>query len=479
MAFLFFFTLKQAMNRLLLLLLLFALSANAQKARLNTRPNIVLILADDLGWADLGCYRNSFNETPALDSLAKRGVRFTQGYSTCPVCSPSRSSIMTGKTPIATGVTDWLTSRKLNAGSQPTDQLIAADTKQFMALEETTIAEVLRQNGYRTGLFGKWHLGEKAYWPEQQGFEVAAGKPHGGSPLNYFYPYKNGSRTSEDLTPTGQEGEYLTDRLTDEAIKFMEAGKDRPFFAFLSHHAVHTPLQPKPELLEKYRRKLGGHPEKAPENPHYAALLESLDQSVGKVMAYLKASGLDQNTIVVFTSDNGGLAVEEGKFTPATVNTPLRAGKGHVYEGGIRVPFIVYAPKATPHVEESVVWGADFFPTFLDMAGIANPNPEQMEGQSFARLLNAPNVKPKPRRLLWHYPHYSNQKSSPAAAIREGDWKLVQQFEGNRLELYNLKTDPSEQTDQAAQQPARLKALLAQLDTWRKRHNALMPTPKP
>lgn len=442
------------------------------------KPNIVFILADDLGWADLGCYGNSFNETPTLDAMARRGVRFTQGYATCPVCSPSRASIMTGKTPVATGVTDWLPGRKVMTGTTPNDRLVAADTKQFLALEETTLAEVLAQQGYQTGLFGKWHLGAEAYFPEKQGFSVAVGKPHGGSPLNYFYPYKNGQGAiSDDLTPTGTPGEYLTDRLTDETIKFMEANKTRSFFAYLSHHAVHIPLQPKPELLQKYRQKLNGRPENAPNNPHYAALLESLDQSVGKVLAYLKESGLDKNTIVIFTSDNGGLAVKEGPFTPATSNAPLRAGKGHVYEGGIRVPLIVCGPGVRPHTDESPVWGADFYPTLLEMAAIKLPNPTAIDGKSMVnRLKSGSRGTVGTRALVWHYPHYSNQQSGPSGAIRQGNWKLVQHFDAAAPELYNLKDDLSEQTNLADKYPTKVAALLATLDGWRKKNKAVMPT---
>ncbi len=442
------------------------------------RPNIVFILADDLGWADLGCYGNQFNETPALDALAAQGILFTQAYATCPVCSPSRASIMTGKTPVATGITDWLPGRKLTTGPVASDRLLAADTQQHLALAETTLAEVLRAQGYATGLFGKWHLGGPGHFPEQQGFEVAVGKPHGGSPLSYFYPYQNKNAQSEDLNLGGQPGEYLTDRLTDEALKFMGQHQDRPFFAFISHHAVHTPIVAKPELVEKYRQNLQGGPEEAPRNPRYAALLESLDQSVGKIMAFLTANGLAERTIVVFTSDNGGLAVEEGPHTPATLNTPLRQGKGHVYEGGVRVPLLMRVPGVPPHRQAGPVWGADFYPTLLALAQVPVPNPQAVEGANFARQLTSLGKKAPRRTLYWHYPHYSNQRGKPAAAIREGDWKLVQHYENEQIELYNLATDPGEQTDLRAQYAQRAAKLLAKLDAWRRKYGAVLPTPR-
>ncbi len=442
------------------------------------KPNIIFILADDLGWADLGCYGNMFNETPALDSLAKAGIHFTQAYATCPVCSPSRASIMTGKTPIATGITDWIPGRKQVTGTKPNDGLIGADTKQFLDLQETTLAEVLKANGYATALFGKWHLGNETYFPEKQGFDLAVGKPHSGTPLSYFFPYQNKNNTSEDLNLEGKQGEYLTDRLTDETIRFMEQNKNRPFFAYLAHHAVHTPIHAKAELIEKYQKKLNGRPENAPENPRYAALLESLDQSVGKIVKYLKTSGLDKNTILIFTSDNGGLSVEEGQFTPATSNAPLREGKGHVYEGGIRVPLLMYVPNTQPHQENMPIWGADFYPTLLAMAGIAMPNPREIEGLNLKKEILATSKKARERTLYWHYPHYSNQKSKPAAAIRVGDWKLVQHFENKQLELYDLSNDIGEKQNLSTKYPKKAQKLLKKLEEWQQKHNAILPMPK-
>lgn len=442
-----------------------------------TRRNIVLIVADDLGWADLSCYGNRFNETPALDSLARGGVRFTQAYATCPVCSPSRASLMTGKLPATLNLTDWLPGRKVMKGVTPGDKLVMPDSRQELPLEETTLAEVLHQNGYATGLFGKWHLGGEKFWPEKQGFNHAVGKPHGGSPLSYFAPYTTKAGASmADLTPTSQPGEYLTDRLTTEAVRFIEANRANPFFVFLSHHAVHIPIQAKAALIEKYTRKLAGQPSQAPRNAEYAALLESLDQSVGRVMAALKSNGLLENTLVLFTSDNGGLHVPEGPYTPATSNAPLRAGKGHVYEGGIRVPFIARIPGRRPGVSDEIIWGADLFPTLLRLNGLPIPDAGSLEGQDVsAALLTS---QPLPRRTLyWHYPHYSNQGGKPAGAIRDGDWKLVEQYETGTVELYQLDRDPGETRDVASRYPARRDELLGQLRAWRTNVRAAMPTP--
>ncbi|MCY7350790.1 MAG: sulfatase [Cytophagaceae bacterium] len=468
---------KAATLTLLTGLLMGLVSLAPRSGPLATRLNVVLIVADDLGWADLGCYGNTFNETPALDRLARRGTRFTQAYATCPVCSPSRASLMTGRLPATLDLTDWLPGRKQQTGVSPGDKLRMPDTRQQLPLEATTLAEVLQKAGYATGLFGKWHLGGAAFFPEKQGFDVAAGKPHGGSPLHYFYPYRNGTQQSADLTPTGQPGEYLTDRLTDEAVNFMAENQDKPFFVYLAHHAVHIPIQAKPVLIEKYRRKLGSRPAQAPYNPEYAALLESLDQSVGRVMTTLDSLGLTGRTLVLFTSDNGGLSVKEGPLTPATSNAPLREGKGYVYEGGIRVPLLAYLPGQTGRTSEAVVWGADFYPTLLNLLGLKMPNPAEVEGTDVSAVFRG--KAPGPRTLFWHYPHYANQGSRPAGAIREGDFKLIEQFEDRTLELYNLRTDPGEHHNLASTQPRRVQALHQKLKKWRERINARMPTPLP
>ena len=437
-----------------------------------SRPNIILILADDLGWADLSCYGNRFNETPALDSLARRGLRFTRAYAACPVCSPSRTAILTGQTPARAGVTDWLPGRKSVTGSVPSDKVLSAETAQFLDPALPTLPRTLRERGYATVQVGKWHLGEHTdrtrYAPTAYGFDVALK-----------------ARTASGANDPNGGPEYHTDRLTDEALGWMEnhlrqPGGTQPFFLYLAHDAVHIPIRTKPGLLRKYQAKQAAMAgDSAFKNPHYAALLESLDQNVGRVMALLRRTGLDRNTIVIFTSDNGGLHVEEGPLTPATSNAPLRGGKGYTYEGGVRVPFLAYLPgvATTPGVSDEIVWGADFFPTLCALAGVPVPDGAVVDGRNVADALRGGKAPERP--LFWHYPHYSNQKSTPSGAVRMGDWKLVESYETGRRELFNLRRDPGETHDLAAQHPRETSKLARLLDEYRRRVGAKMPLPKP
>lgn len=448
-----------------------------------TRLNLVLIIADDLGWADLACYGNRFNNTPSLDSLARRSLRFTQAYSACPVCSPSRAAIMTGQTPAKLGLTTFLPGRTAKG---ETDKLISSPTNQFLDPALPNLPRTLRQNGYATALVGKWHLGEHLdpvrYDPTNFGFDVAIGKPHTGSPLSYFAPYQrqnypvNGRlNVSTDLNPTAKPGEYLTDRLTDEALGWLDAHKQQPFFMYLAHHAPHIPIQAKPELIANYeakRQAMG--PDSSFKNPHYAALLESLDQSVGRVTAWLRREGLDRNTVVIFTSDNGGLHVPEGPFTPATSNAPLRAGKGHAYEGGIRVPFIAFVPGGKTGVSEEIIWGPDLFPTLCELLNVPMPTRLTTEGQNVSAALLGGKAPQRP--LYWHFPHYTNQQGTPAGMVRLRDWKLIEPYETGKRELYNLKTDPGETRNLASQHPRRCDELTRLLTDYRQRVNARMPT---
>ncbi len=471
------------------LLLIFVVSLGslaAQTPPVATRPNIVFILADDLGWSDLTSYGSSFHETPHLDRLAAQGVRFTQAYAASNVCSPTRASILTGRYPARVGITDWLPGRK----SQPKDQLLAPALPGHLALEEVTFAEVLRAAGYRTASIGKWHLGEKPeHYPEHQGFDLNFGGSGKGHPPSYFSPHRLPN------FPDGPAGEHLDDRLTREAVYFMQrtAAEGRPFLLYLTHYAPHTPLQAKPELIAKYQAKLAAHPPAGPafvqhpqdgsvrvvqSHPTYAAMVESLDTSVGRLVAKLDELGLRENTIIVFTSDNGGLSTAEGS---PTSNLPLRAGKGWAYEGGVREPLIVSWPRHLPagRTSDTIVTSPDFFPTLLDLAGLPAEPAIHVDGASFAPGLRDPAVRTADRPVYWHYPHYSNQRGKPHGAVRAGRWKLIEWFEDGRTELFDLAADMAEAVDLSAAQPDVVRELLGRLRTWRETVGARLPTPNP
>ena len=444
-------------------------------------PNVILILADDLGWADLGCYGSTFYETPRLDRFAREGMRFTDAYAACSVCSPTRASIITGKFPARLNLTDWL------PGQQPQiyQKLKAPPIRQFLPLEEFTIAEAFQAAGYETASIGKWHLGEAPeYWPEHQGFDVNVAGSGKGHPPSYFSPYRLPN------LPDGPPGEYLNDRLTDEALKFIENAKDQPFFLYLPHYAVHNPMQAKPGVTAKYQAKAaelpGGGPEFITDNdrqvrqiqnhPTYAAMVESLDENVGRVLDKLGELGLDQKTIVIFTSDNGGLSTSEG--TP-TSNLPLRAGKGWPYEGGVREPLLVRWPGVTKpgSVSDQQVISTDFYPTLLEVAGLPTRPEQHVDGKSIVPALKGGKLPERP--LFWHYPHYSNQGGSPCGAVRLGDFKFIEWYEDSRVELYNLKDDIGEHHDLAAERPEKAAELRALLHEWRADVNARMPVTNP
>jgi len=474
----------QSMKQILVFLsAIFSLAASpaSEPAKPAAKPNFVFILADDLGWADLGCYGSTFYETPHLDKLAAQGMRFTDAYAACSVCSPTRASILTGKYPARLHLTDWLPGRP----DRPDQKLKRPAILDHLPLEEVTIAEALREAGYRTVSIGKWHLGGTNYFPEKQGFDVNIGGCGKGSPPSYFSPY--GIPTLTD----GPKGEYLTDRLTDEALKFIAGAGGKPFLLYLPHYAVHIPLQAKPALLAKYQAKAArlpppSGPEFLPEgkskmrqiqnNPVYAAMVQSLDESVGRIMRELAELGLEENTVVVFTSDNGGVATSEGF---PTANVPLRAGKGWHYEGGVREPLIVRWPGVTKpgSVCRAPMISTDYYPTFLEMAGLPLRPEQHMDGVSLMPLLKG-GARPE-RPLFWHYPHYSNQGGGPGGAVRAGDFKLVEWFEDMRIELFNLRGDPGERHDLAAQMPEKTAALRKALHDWRQSVNGAMPTPNP
>jgi arylsulfatase A len=435
------------------------------------RPNVVLIVADDLGWADLSCYGSKFHRTPNLDRLASQGKRFTQAYSASPVCSPTRAALMTGKHPARLHLTEWLPGQD-NQDSQKYHQPV---TRRALPLEEVTLAERLKGVGYSTGIIGKWHLGGSGFEPAKQGFDFNIAGDDTGTPLSYVAPFRQGFRTMPGLKDA-PDGQYLTDRLAIEAERFIENHKAKPFFLYLPHYAPHIPMVARPEIVARYP-KWDGTPHGRQENPIYAAMLESLDDAVGKVLDAIERAGLAEKTIVIFTSDNGGLAIRSGPNTPPTTNAPLREGKGWVYEGGIRVPLIVRWPgQIAPGVETTPAWAADLPVTIAGLCGL--PSAAGLDGVSLASLLKT--GKPlEPRTLYWHYPHYHNTLSWPGGAIREGDWKLVESFDTGRLELFNLARDPGESTNLTDREPAKLRDLAANLTEWRSSVNAQMPTPNP
>jgi arylsulfatase A-like enzyme len=443
-------------------------SSPTAAADLAKRPNIVFIIADDLGWADLSCYGSKFHKTPNLDRLAAGGLRFTDAYAACPVCSPTRAALMTGKHPARLHLTDWLPGRP----DRPDQRLLRPAFRQELPLEETTLAEVLKAAGYTTGHVGKWHLGGEGFGPRQQGFDVNIAGDHTGTARSYIAPFRNKVGVIPGLE-NAPDGEYLTDRLTAEAEKFVAANADRPFFLYLAHYAPHTPLKAKPEIVAKYPNKqIPG----TQSNPVYAAMLESLDDSVGRIIRKLEELKLTDRTIVIFTSDNGGLATLEGMPAPATINTPLREGKGYLYEGGLRVPLIVSVPGvtkpgATTHRPVST---QDWFPTLCDLCGVKPP--AGLDGVNIAPVL-AGKTDPAHDALFWHYPHYANQGSRPGGAVREGDWKLIEFYETGRRELFDLKSDFRETHNIAADKPDITKRLADRLAVWRKDVGAQMMTP--
>ncbi len=434
----------------------------AQKSR---QLNFVFILVDDMGWTDLGCYGGKSYDTPHIDKLASKGMRFTNAYAACPVCSPTRASILTGKYPARLHLTDWIPG-----GPQwPTAKLLTPAFHQELPLAETTLAEALKPAGYVSASIGKWHLGGDGFSPLEQGFDRNIAGTARGSPATYFGPF--------DLPGLrgGPKGEYLTDRISDEAERFLTENRDRPFFLYLPEFAVHLPLEGKKDLVEKYTTKLAAA--ESQNNPVYAAMVESVDQAVGRLMRKLDDLGIADRTVVMLTSDNGGLRYEGRQTRPVTSNAPLRAGKGHLYEGGIREPLIVRSPGVRAGaVCDTPVISIDYFPTILEMAGLGPPR-HAVDGVSLMPLLRGEGLSRE--AIYWHYPHYSNQGGPPASAIRNGDYKLIEFLEGPRVELFRLTDDPGEQRNLARTEKRRLVEMRARLRQWRSSVDATMPTLNP
>jgi arylsulfatase A-like enzyme len=425
------------------------------RAAASTKPNILFILADDLGWRDVGCYGSPFCETPHLDRLAREGLRFTQAYTAGSVCSPTRGSIMTGKYPVRTGVTDYIPG--LNPAGR---RLVTKPTNKELALEEVTIAEAFRDGGYQTFYTGKWHLGGHGFEPQDQGFEISVGDTQLG---NHSKDWQVGKRISES------------------AIKFLdERDTTRPFFMFLGYHEPHTPILEYPDHIAKFREKAATLPATAvvsrverqgqtrilQNDPAYGSEVAGLDAFIGSVLDKLENRGLAKNTIVIFFSDNGGLSTMA--HIGPTSNEPLRAGKGWLYEGGIRVPLIVRAPGITKPgtVTETPVISTDFYPTLLALAGLPAKPEQHRDGINIASILRS-GVPPARDTLFWHYPHYHGSTWAPGSAMREGDWKLIEFYEEGTAELYNLKSDVSERHNLAASETHQLRAMRAKLAAWR------------
>jgi len=451
------------------LLLIACAAAGSLQAK---KPNFVLILADDLGWRDLGSYGSDYYQTPHIDRLATQGVRFTDAYAAGNSCSPTRASILTGKYPARTHLTDWIPGR-----TPPGARLNIPKWTNYLRHEETTIAEALSDAGYATAAVGKWHLGQEGWWPEDHGFQISIGGSHAGSHGSMFPPYWPAEKTERlgwRPFPDERPGEYLTDRITREAEAFLDAHRDQPFFLYLSHYAVHTSIEGKPEVVERYRRKT---PTGRQTNPEYAAMVEALDDSVGAVLVKLEQLGLAEDTVVLFTSDNGGLS-KGGRITS---NWPLRGEKSTAWEGGVRVPLIIRRPGAPQGLTvDEPVTSVDLSPTILDLAEI-DPAP-QVDGKSLSPLLEAEKEFSR-GPIYWHYPHYNAhtpvETCTPYGAVREGPFKLIEFYEDGRTELYDLREDVGETTDLSKSMPEKTRELKAKLQAWRTSVGAQMPTKNP
>lgn len=447
--------------RLVAAFLACALLASAASAA--KPPNVVLFLADDFGWTDLASYGSKLYETPNIDRLARDGVKFTQAYSACTVCSPTRAALLTGKYPARLHITDWI------PGLPPDNpKLLVPDWTKYLPVTEISLGRAFKSADYATASIGKWHLGGEAYYPEKHGFDLNIAGTDAPAPKTYFAPYNIAT------LPEGPEGEYLTDRLAVEAGKFIEQQKGKPFFLYLPHFAVHLPLNGKQSVVTKYRGKI--QPGMAQTNAVYAALVESLDDAVGAIRRKLDELKLADNTVVVFASDNGGRV-------PTTSNLPLRVGKGSCYEGGTRVPLIIHWPGVTKagSVCETPVITMDLYPTLLEIIGEKKAGQKSVDGVSLVSLLRG-GGKLQRDELFWHYPHYQHYQlggTKPYGAIRKGDFKLIEFFDDMRVELYNLREDIGELHDLAGTLPPKVEELRTRLHAWRKEVGAQMPTRNP
>ena len=466
--------------------LFFSISVLAQPNE-NSKPNILFILVDDLGYSDLSCMGSKYYETPNIDSIANNGMVFTNGYAGAPVCSPSRATIMTGQFTARHGITDWI-GAKTGAHWKETkreSKLIPATYKPHIKASVTTLPMALKQGGYTTFFAGKWHLGDHGHYPEDYGFDINIGGGHfGGPPGGFFAPFNNPNLKDNE------KGENLSLRLAKETCAFIENAKDKPFFAYLSFYAVHAPIQTTKEKWMKYRNKaekMGiattGFEEgdlfpmrMHQDNPVYAGLIETMDDAVGMVLNKLKQTGLDKNTIIIFTSDNGGVTSGDNYSTNCL---PLKGGKGYQWEGGIRIPYLITIPWMSLHGQknDTPVIASDFYPTILEMTGLPLRPQDHIDGTSILPVLKGEKLAE--RSFYWHYPHYGNQGGRPSSIIRKGDWKLIHYWEDGHDELYNLVKDIHEDTDLATKEPKRTQQMATELLNWLKETGAEYPKKNP
>ncbi len=446
------------------------------------KPNIVFILVDDLGWTDLGCFGSKYYETPNIDKLCAAGMKFTNNYAACAVCSPTRAAVQTGRYPARVGITDFIPVKAVRTAASlpkpdeylggPNSPILCPASRYWMPHKEVTLAEVLTPAGYVCGHMGKWHLGRDEWHPETQGYAENLGGCDLGQPPSYFDPYvRKGVTWMQGIPklPARKAGEYLTDRIGDEAAQFIGRHKGGRFYLNLCFYSVHTPIQGKPELVAKYKAKKATNQR----NPTYAAMVQSVDEAVGRVAAALAEHGLADNTLVIFNSDNGGLL-------GPTRNDPLRAGKGHPYEGGIRVPGIVrwpavVKPGATCDVP---VISMDFFPTICDAIGAALPAGRTIDGESIMPLLKGGGTL-KRDAIFWHFPHWRGRSIPPYSIIRQGSWKLIKRYAGRKFELFDLAKDLSEKIDLSEQLSEKTSQLDSRLTAWLKDTGAKLPKPNP
>ncbi len=448
-------------------------------------PNIVLIVVDDLGYKDLHCYGNNLVETPNVDRLAREGIRFVNAYASCPVCSPTRAAILTGKNPVTVDITDWIPGHQAIRGPQPDQKFIVPEFNLHLPLEEITLAERLKEAGYQTASIGKWHLGGDGYLPTDQGFDLNVAGNDRGRPPSYYYPYTSDKKNSGfTITPLELTGDslYLTDRLTNEAIGYMEKRDEGPFFLYLPFYTVHTPLEGRKDLVKKYEKVIAASNEPIVRNPHFLAMVECMDENVGRLLETLDRLEITRETMVIFVSDNGGLQIRgkrknnEYNHLWASWNYPLRAGKGTLYEGGLRVPAIVKWPGKIEagRVSEELIISTDFFPTLMEVTGLSAG--DGLEGVSLVPHMR--NREPVKRETFhWHYPHY--HKTKPGSVIREGGFKLIKYWEDERVELYNLATDIGEEHNLADSLPGKALEMEQSLMQWLENEGAGMPVPNP
>ena len=518
-------------SAVLLALFLNGCGSEGKSLKAEEYPNVIFFLVDDLGWTDVGCYGSSFYDTPNIDRFATVGVRFTSAYAACHVCSPTRSSILTGKYPARNKMTDWIRGRR----DFPFQRLLNVRTGQHLPFEEVTIAETLQSHGYKTAAIGKWHLGSAPSTPDKHGFDehVPRNWPRGAPNRTYHAPY---NLQGLEEAP---EGEYLTDRLTDEAIDFIESNQGTPFFLYLAHFAVHDPIQGRGDLVEKYEGKLRasptrgdrpfileGNPDQAEplsreyldesiddeayagykvlpnrtvkikqyqDNTQFAGMVEAVDQSLGRILKKLEDMAIDDQTIVIFFADNGGMSganlgnprrvipAEKLDVAFSTSNLPLRGAKGWLYEGGIRVPCIVKWPGQGRQgvVSDEPIISTDFYPSILEMAGLPLVEDQHEDGVSIVPILKGESTLNR-EAIYWHFPHYSNHgMQSPAGSIRSGDYKLLEYFENYTVQLFNLKDDIGEQNDLSKSMPEKTAELRDKLHAWRESVQAQMPEPNP